>query len=87
MTAYFDFYFFIKTDQSAALISITLHEIDENIINITLAIAQFAIFMLFTVKNKSTRKMLKKRGPRIDPRDTPKTISIHVLYELSILVL
>ena len=43
-------------------------------------------FMLLAMKNKSAKKMLQKRGPIIDPSVTPKTISLHVLYELFILV-
>ena len=44
-----------------------------------------AISMLFTIKNKSAKKMLNKREPSIDLWRRPKTISIHVLYELFIL--
>ena len=39
------------------------------------------------MENKSTRKMLNKSVASIDLWGTPKTISIHVLYELLILVL
>ena len=35
-----------------------------------LSSAQFAISMLFAMKNKSARKMLNKRGPIIDPWGT-----------------
>ena len=39
------------------------------------------------MKGKSARETLNKKGPSIDPWGTPKTISIHVLYELFIFVL
>ena len=42
---------------------------------------QFAISVLFKVKNKSARNMLNKRGPKIEPCDTPNSISCHELFE------
>ena len=62
-------------------------------LSISLAVAygvfsfeEFAIPVLLTMMNQSARKMLNKRRPSIDPRSTPKTIYIYVLYELFILV-
>ena len=43
--------------------------------------------MLFTVKEKSERKILNKMEPDIDIRGTPKTISIHVLVLDTLFVL
>ena len=39
------------------------------------------------MKNKSRKKMLNKRGPKIDPWGTPNKISSHELYAEFILVL
>ena len=62
-------------------------------LSISLAVAygvfsfeEFAILVLLTMMNQSARKMLNKRRPSIDPRSTPKTIYIYVLYELFNLV-
>ena len=49
--------------------------------------AWFVISMLFTMKKKFAKKTLNKRRPSIDPLDTLKTIFIHELHELFILVL
>ena len=81
MATYFNCYLCIRADQKVAFISINFQvnkhfeasSSDAIKISTSLAVAnsvllsaQFAVSVLFTMKNKSATKMLHKSGPGID---------------------
>ena len=61
---------FIKDPIKSSILSETAYGV--------VASAQFAVFVLFNVKNKN---MLNKRGPKIESCDTPNNVSYHKPYE------